>query len=109
MLPIQWNPDRKTLADFSEAAMFALGMVAAPLAYYRGQPKVAVGFWVAAVVGRLIGLARAHLAGRLRHKVDPEDVVQSAYKSFLLRYGEQARAADGWDRLWGVLTTITPF
>ena len=25
---------------------------------------------------RLIGLARAHLNGRLQHKVDPEDVVQ---------------------------------
>jgi RNA polymerase sigma factor (sigma-70 family) len=56
---------------------------------------------------RLIGLARAHLHGRLQHKVDPEDVVQSAYKSFLLRYGAGAMAADEWDGLWGLLTLIT--
>ncbi|MCI0380816.1 MAG: ECF-type sigma factor [Gemmataceae bacterium] len=56
---------------------------------------------------RLIGLARSHLDGRLRHKIDPEDVVQSAYKSFFLRYGEGALAAEGWDGLWGLLTLIT--
>src|SRR5436189_1936996 len=56
---------------------------------------------------RLIGLARGHLGGRLRYKVDPEDVVQSAFKSFFLRYGDGALAAEGWDGLWGLLTTIT--
>ena len=56
---------------------------------------------------RLIGLARNHLDTRLQHKIDPEDVVQSAYKSFLLRYGEGALAAEGWDGLWGLLTVIT--
>jgi RNA polymerase sigma factor (sigma-70 family) len=56
---------------------------------------------------RLIGLARGHLQGRLQHKVDPEDVVQSAYKSFLVRYGDGALAAEGWEGLWGLLTLIT--
>ena len=56
---------------------------------------------------QLIGLARAHLGARLQHKVDPEDVVQSAYKSLLLRYGEGVLAAEGWQGLWGLLTTIT--
>src|SRR5262245_39992286 len=56
---------------------------------------------------RLIGLARRHLDARLQHKIDPEDVVQSAYKSFFLRYGEGALAAEGWDGLWGLLTLIT--
>lgn len=56
---------------------------------------------------RLVGLARGHLDVRLHHKIDPEDVVQSAYKSFFLRYGEGALAAEGWDGLWGLLTTIT--
>src|SRR3954465_10170092 len=56
---------------------------------------------------RLIGLARAHLDARLRHKIDPEDVVQSAYKSFFLRYGEGALGSEGWDGLWGLLTLIT--
>jgi len=56
---------------------------------------------------RLIGLARVHLDARLQHKFDPEDVVQSAYKSFLLRYGDGALAAEGWEGLWGLLTLIT--
>jgi len=56
---------------------------------------------------RLVGLARAQLDDRFRHKIDPEDVVQSAYKSFFLRYGDGALAAEGWDGLWGLLTLIT--
>src|SRR5262245_66557008 len=56
---------------------------------------------------RLIGLARCHLGDRLRHKVDPEDVVQSAYKSFFLRYGDGPLAAGDLDGLWGLLTIIT--
>lgn len=56
---------------------------------------------------RLIGLARNHLDSWLLHKIDPEDIVQSAYKSFFLRYGEGALAAEGWDGLWGLLTRIT--
>ena len=56
---------------------------------------------------RLIGLARGHSDIRLRRKFDLEDVVQSAYKSFFLRYGEGALAAEGWDGLWRLLTVIT--
>jgi len=56
---------------------------------------------------RLIGLARFHLGGRLRRKVDPEDVVQSAFKSLLLRYGGATLPQEGWEGLWGLLTLIT--
>ena len=56
---------------------------------------------------QLIGMARKHLGARLEHKVDPEDVVQSAYKSLLLRYGDGGLGAEGWQGLWGLLTTIT--
>ncbi len=59
MVPaINWTPGRKTLAEFSEAWMFALGMVLAPLAYFRGHAWLAGAFWVLAVAGRLVGLAR---------------------------------------------------
>jgi RNA polymerase sigma-70 factor (ECF subfamily) len=56
---------------------------------------------------RLIGLARNHLHAQLQHKVDPEDVVQSAYKSFFLRYGGDEIAAQPLDSLWSLLSLIT--
>jgi RNA polymerase sigma-70 factor (ECF subfamily) len=39
--------------------------------------------------------------------VDPEDVVQSAYKSFFCRYGAGNLDILNWNRLWGLLTLIT--
>jgi RNA polymerase sigma factor (sigma-70 family) len=56
---------------------------------------------------RLVGLARGHLDGRLRAKVDPEDVVQSAYKSFFVRHRQGDLEVGSWDGLWGLLTLIT--
>jgi RNA polymerase sigma-70 factor (ECF subfamily) len=56
---------------------------------------------------RLLALARGRFAGPLRHKVDAEDVVQSAYKSFFRRYGAGNLTIDGWDGLWGLLALIT--
>ncbi len=58
LVEINWRPDRKTLAEFSEAWLFFLGMVATPLAYFRGHPTLAAALWIAAVAGRLLGLAR---------------------------------------------------
>ena len=57
--------------------------------------------------GRLVGLARRHLDARLAVKVDPEDVVQSAYKSFFVRQREGSLEVGTWDGLWGLLTLIT--
>jgi RNA polymerase sigma-70 factor (ECF subfamily) len=56
---------------------------------------------------RLIGLARTHLDARLAAKVDPEDVVQSAYKSFFVRHREGELEVGNWDGLWGLMTVIT--
>jgi RNA polymerase sigma-70 factor (ECF subfamily) len=56
---------------------------------------------------QLIALARRRFAPAFRCKVDPEDVVQSAYKSFFLRYGEGRMEVDDWRGLWGLLTLIT--
>jgi RNA polymerase sigma-70 factor (ECF subfamily) len=56
--------------------------------------------------GQLIDLARRKLDIRLRHKIDPEDVVQSAYKSFFFRFGDTL-PSQSWDGLWGLLTLIT--
>lgn len=56
---------------------------------------------------QLIALALRHIDAGLRHKMDPEDVVQSAYKSFFLRYGEGNLNVVNWNSLWGLLTLIT--
>jgi len=56
---------------------------------------------------RLIGLARAHLDVRVQHKIEPEDVVQSVYRSFFLRYGADLPANQEIEGLWPLLTLIT--
>jgi RNA polymerase sigma-70 factor (ECF subfamily) len=56
---------------------------------------------------RLIALARLHLDGRLRPKVDPEDVLQSVFRSFFLRQGRGEFDLGGWDGLWALLSVIT--
>jgi RNA polymerase sigma-70 factor, ECF subfamily len=56
---------------------------------------------------QLICLAHRHICAGLRHKVDPEDIVQSAYKSFFLRYGAGKLDVVNWNSLWGLLTLIT--
>jgi RNA polymerase sigma-70 factor (ECF subfamily) len=58
-------------------------------------------------VRKLIRLARCQFDAALRRKVDPEDVVQSAFKSFFLRYGVGKLEVRDWDNLWGLLTVIT--
>jgi RNA polymerase sigma-70 factor (ECF subfamily) len=56
---------------------------------------------------RLIGLAARHLDDRLRQKVDPEDVMQSALKSFFARQADGQYDLSGWDSLWSMLVVIT--
>lgn len=56
---------------------------------------------------RLVGLARSRLDERLAGKVDPEDVVQSAYKSFFVRQRAGELEVGNWQGLWGLLTLIT--
>jgi RNA polymerase sigma-70 factor (ECF subfamily) len=58
-------------------------------------------------VGKLVQLARRQFDAVLRGKLDPEDVVQSAYKSFFLRQGAGKLEVHDWGNLWGLLTVIT--
>lgn len=52
-------------------------------------------------------VAKDKLGARLQAKVGPEDVVQSALKSFFRRQGEFKFTGDGSDGLWGLLVVIT--
>jgi RNA polymerase sigma-70 factor, ECF subfamily len=56
---------------------------------------------------RLIGLARSRLDDRLRQKVDPEDVMQSVFKSFFRVQSDGKVDLAGWESLWALLTVIT--
>lgn len=57
--------------------------------------------------GRLIALARTQLDARIRRKEDPEDVVQSVYRSFFTRQRDGQYDLANWDSLWSLLTVIT--
>lgn len=56
---------------------------------------------------RLIGLARARLQDGLQGKLDPEDVLQSVFRSFFRRQQAGQFDLDNWDSLWSVLTVMT--
>jgi RNA polymerase sigma-70 factor (ECF subfamily) len=56
---------------------------------------------------RLVCLAATRLPRALAPKLDPEDVVQSVFRSFFARYGEGRFVLAGWDSLWTVLTVLT--
>jgi RNA polymerase sigma-70 factor (ECF subfamily) len=77
------------------------------LARLRGGDPDAASAIFRRFAQRLIGLARLHLDARLRRKVDPEDVVQSALKSFFVRHAGGEYDLHSWDSLWSLLTVIT--
>src|SRR5262249_11415085 len=58
-------------------------------------------------VTRLITLARTHLEKTIRNKEDPEEVVQSVFRSFFRRQREGQFMLDNWESIWGILTVIT--
>ena len=58
-------------------------------------------------VRRLIALARSRLDQQTRRKVDPEDVVQSALRSFFERQADGRVSVGTWDDLWNLLAVIT--
>ena len=57
--------------------------------------------------GRLIALTRGRLNRLLARKVEPEDVVQSAFKSFFARQRDGRLRVGDNDGLWNLLALIT--
>ncbi|MDX1926789.1 MAG: sigma-70 family RNA polymerase sigma factor [Pirellulaceae bacterium] len=56
---------------------------------------------------RLLRLANDRLGKDVRGKISPEDVVQSAFKSFFRRLKDFRFDRDGTDTIWGLLSIIT--
>jgi RNA polymerase sigma-70 factor (ECF subfamily) len=56
---------------------------------------------------RLLALARSRLDDALRRKEDPEDVLQSVFRSFFTRQQEGEFDVSSWDSVWRVLTLLT--
>ncbi|HUY36167.1 MAG TPA: ECF-type sigma factor [Pirellulales bacterium] len=56
---------------------------------------------------RLIALAGSRIDRRLRGRVDPEDVVQSAYRSFFARLADGQFVLSEWEEVWALLVRIT--
>jgi len=58
--------------------------------------------------GHLVALARKRLDARVLQKVDPEDVLQSVFRSFFARYPSgQLGSFASWDNLWAMLVVLT--
>jgi RNA polymerase sigma-70 factor (ECF subfamily) len=73
----------------------------------RAGEEVAAAELFQRFAGRLIGLARSRLDRLVRQKVDPEDVLQSVFKSFFRRHREGDWDLTDWDSLWSLLARMT--
>jgi len=58
-------------------------------------------------MGRLIGFARSRLSSRLKRRIDPEDIVQSAMGSFIRNAQAGRYTLDESGDLWRLLVVIT--
>jgi RNA polymerase sigma-70 factor (ECF subfamily) len=58
-------------------------------------------------VERLLVLARWHISEKLRSRIDPEDVVQSVFRTFFIRLRNESFTFDEADDLFKLLTRIT--
>jgi len=58
-------------------------------------------------VHRLVGLARKRLDPKVLRKEDPEDVIQSVFRSFFQRYQDGGIDLENWESVWARLALIT--
>ena len=56
---------------------------------------------------RLVRLAQSRLPGRLQQRVDPEDIVQSVFKSFFARHDAGRFCFEQTSDVWRLLAAIT--
>jgi RNA polymerase sigma-70 factor (ECF subfamily) len=78
-----------------------------PAALQQSSGSIDAETLVALYTDRLIALARSRLPRKLAGRVDPEDVVQSAFRSFFRIARDPDRKACYGDDLWQILASIT--
>jgi RNA polymerase sigma-70 factor (ECF subfamily) len=74
---------------------------------YRDGDDSAADALFARYFARLTALARSRLSMRLAQRTDPEDIVQSVYRSFFVRVREGDYALSRGGDLWRLLAAIT--
>jgi RNA polymerase sigma-70 factor (ECF subfamily) len=77
------------------------------LAQWRDGSQQAAEELFRRYVDRLMGLARSRLSEKLARRIDPEDVVQSAYRSFFVGAREGRFELERGGDLWRLLVAIT--
>ncbi|MCA9004961.1 MAG: sigma-70 family RNA polymerase sigma factor [Planctomycetaceae bacterium] len=74
--------------------------------YLAGQSEAATAIFDR-YVARLIALARRRIGSKLGRRVDAEDIVQSAYRSFFVHAGNDEYLLNKAGDLWRLLASIT--
>lgn len=77
------------------------------LGRYRSGDAAAASAIFERYVSRLVGLARTRMSERLSQRVDPEDVVQSVYRSFFCKARDGRYELEKSGDLWRLLASIT--
>jgi RNA polymerase sigma-70 factor (ECF subfamily) len=77
------------------------------LARWREGDRRAADELLGRYTSRLIALARRRLSAKLARRLDPEDVVQSAYRSFCVSAGDDRYRIERSGDLWRLLAAIT--
>lgn len=69
--------------------------------------EVAAGEIVSKYTAELVAVARREISPKLARRIDAEDAVQSAYRSFFIRMGRGEYELGNGKELWKLLLTIT--
>jgi RNA polymerase sigma factor (sigma-70 family) len=77
------------------------------LAKLRGRNDPAAAELFRRYKNRLFGLARERLGNCVRQKVDPEDVLQSVFRTFFRRTAEGEFEVGQGEELWDLLAVVT--
>lgn len=77
------------------------------LARWKDGDETAATVLFERYVDRLVGLARSRLSERMKRRVEPEDIVQSAYRSFFRKAGDDRYTLAKSGDLWKLMAAIT--